>query len=177
MPRCGHCSRATANASCMTSSARSKLPRRPIRVARIRPDSSRNMRSISIRLPVAHRLAGWTGARLGPIAFDNWSYLDGAEARRRDAGRHCDGIVEILGLNHVKATKLLLGFGKGTVGDHPLLVPHANRGRCGNRLELLAGFEVPALRDALGQFPVFLVYVGLVCLGELVPVGFGVVDQ
>ena len=41
MPICGHDSRAAANASCMTSSATSRSPRRRTSVARTLPDSDR----------------------------------------------------------------------------------------------------------------------------------------
>ena len=41
VPSRGHCTSAAEKASCNASSARSKSPRRRMRVARIRPDSSR----------------------------------------------------------------------------------------------------------------------------------------
>src|SRR5450755_2191166 len=186
IPRSGHCSRATANASCMASSARSKLPSSPISVARILPDSSRNTFSISIRLP-ANRVAGWTSS--APVivfrrlvvnlhVVDNdRPHLERTEARRRNPRRQRNGIVQVLGLDHVEAAELFLGLRERSVGDHSLLVayPHRSRGRDG--LQLVAGFVVAAFDDVLGELAVFFVHGSFVGLGHFVPAGLVVINQ
>src|ERR671923_38266 len=95
--------KARAKASWAASSARSKSPRKPIRVARTRPHSSWKTRSI--RALHLHHGANLDGA---------------ARSRRRDPRREGHRLVEVVGLDQVVAAELLLGLDKRPVGGQGL---------------------------------------------------------
>src|SRR6185503_20207920 len=95
MPSRGHRSAAMANASCAASSARSKSPRKPIRVARTRPHSSRKTCS-SVLTP-------WLPIHLRGTDLDGATIAGG-----RDAGGHLDGRVEVVRLEDEQAADGLL---------------------------------------------------------------------
>src|SRR5438093_1249942 len=84
-------------------------------------------------------------------------HLDRARAGGRNAGGERDGLVEVLGLNHVEAPELFAGLGEGTVGRQGLAVLHAHGRRRGDRLQRLSRHVVSVLAG-----PASVVYV----LGE-----------
>src|ERR671937_579731 len=124
-PSPGHLPRATVNASCTASSARSMSPKTPIRAASDRPDSSRKIRPTSAASSLA-------AASPSPTP-------SGLEARERpDLDRHLDGLgdprrpgecgIEVLGLDDVEAAEMLLGLHEGAVGGHHLAAGDAHDG-------------------------------------------------
>src|SRR4051794_20077706 len=147
-PSRGQRSAAVANASWAASSASSKSPRRPTRVASTRPHSSRKARSISAL--VLHERADLDGS---------------AQACRRDPSRQLDRGVEVVGLVDVVAAELLLRLGERAVGGERAPVLDAyGRGRRG-RLELVAVDHAGGVVDR----HVLLVDGLLLVLGELRP--------
>src|SRR5256885_2068079 len=142
LPSRGQRSAATANASCAASSARSKSPRKPMRVARTRPHSSRKTCSISA------------------LALHDRPYLYGAPgARRGNARGQLDRGVEVVGLVEVVAAELLLGLGERAVGGQRLAVLDAHGGRGRRGLQLVAAHHARGLRDrhVLGEDGLLLV--------------------
>src|SRR5215216_2915462 len=124
-PSRGHLPRATANASWTASSARSMSPKTPIRAASDRPDSSRKIRPTSPSSSLMAALPSPTPS--------------GLEARERtDLDRHLDGPgdlrrptkrgIQVLGLDDVEATQVLLGLHEGAVGGHHLAARHTHDG-------------------------------------------------
>src|SRR4029450_10095227 len=114
-------SAATANASWVASSARSKSPKSPTRVARTRPHSSRKTWSIS------------------GLALHDRTHLDGAaHARRRDARGNCRGLVEVVGLEQEETAEVLLGVDERAVAQQCIAVVDAHRGRRTRQRWLLA---------------------------------------
>ena len=107
-PERGHCSSATAKASCRLSSARSKSPSRRIRVARARrrisPPPDSNMAASSAGFTGLGSLRGRTGRSMVPV--------------RRDSSRHGRSLVEIRGFDEKPA--LLLGLSERAVGAERL---------------------------------------------------------
>src|SRR4051794_24233226 len=97
IPRTGHCSAATANASATESSARSMSPRTRIRVAVQRPASRRKI------------------SASGSATFGGPD-LDRAFAGGGGLGRPVERGVEVGGLDDPEAAHLLLGLGVGAVG-------------------------------------------------------------
>src|SRR3954470_14780551 len=145
VPSRGHRSAAIANASWAASSARSKSPRKPIRVASTRPHSSRKVRSISAL--ALHERADLHCA---------------AQARRRDPRGHLDRGVEVVGLVEVVAAELLLRLRERTVGGEGAAVLDADRRRGRRRLELVAAEHAGRVVDR----HVLLVHGPLLVLGE-----------
>src|SRR5256886_3086958 len=142
VPSRGQRSAATANASCAASSARSKSPRKPMRVARTRPHSSRKTCSISA------------------LALHDRPYLYGAPgARRGNARGQLDRGVEVVGLVEVVAAELLLGLGERAVGGQRLAVLDAHGGGRRRGLQLVAAHHARGLRDrhVLGEDGLLLV--------------------
>src|SRR5215211_4513009 len=124
-PSRGHLPRATAKASCTASSATSMSPKARIRAASDRPDSSRKIRPTSA-------LSSLMAALPSPTP-------SGLEARERtDLDRHLDGPgdlrrptkrgIQVLGLDDVEATQVLLGLHEGAVGGQHLAVGHPHHG-------------------------------------------------
>src|SRR5215211_216297 len=124
-PSRGHLPRATAKASWTASSARSMSPKTPIRAASDRPDSSRKIRPTSPSSSLMAALPSPTPS--------------GLEARERtDLDRHLDGPgdlrrptkrgIQVLGLDDVEATQVLLGLHEGAVGGHHLAARHTHDG-------------------------------------------------
>src|SRR5215218_8426485 len=124
-PSPGHLPRATAKASWTASSARSRSPKAPIRAASDRPDSSRKIRP--------------TSAPSSLVAASPSPTLSGLEARERPhLDRHLDGTgdprrptergIQVLGLDDVEATEVLLGLHEGAVGGQHLAVGHPHHG-------------------------------------------------
>ncbi len=146
IPSRGHVSSAATNASATASSAASKSPpRRRMRVASARPDSSRNVRSMRATMaagstPVTagaavvarpgaarrRRLPRPPGsapprsdrsARAGRGRhLDDRADLDRAVERARAAGRRLEGQVDVVGLDDVVAAEDLLRLGERPVG-------------------------------------------------------------
>src|SRR5215211_2847806 len=116
-PVSGHLWTATTKASCTASSATSRSPKRRVRAATARPNSSRKVASTSA-VPTA------TGSVLGVV-------LEGAHLHRALAGgaalgRPPQGVVEVLGLDDPEAAHVLLRLGEGPVAGENLvpLGPH-----------------------------------------------------
>src|SRR5690606_24080754 len=74
-------------------------------------------------------------------------HFDAADTRWRDPRREMDRLVEVCGLDHVEAGKLLLGLGEGAVGDRHLAAAHTHGGRGPDRLQRLRGETVAARPD------------------------------
>src|SRR6266516_2871381 len=119
-----HLRRATANASCTASSARSMSPKTRIRAATDRPDSSRKIRPTSASSSFRAAATSPTLSGLGYVS--ERADLD----RLRDC---CGGLrrpgergVEVFGLDDVEAAEVFLRFRKGAVGGQHLVVGHAH---------------------------------------------------
>src|SRR5215204_3623404 len=128
-PSSGHRRRATANASWTASSARSTSPNIPVRAATDRPDSSRRIRPIAALSLVT---ASWSAAgRSGRHLGREGAHLDGGP----DEGRHLrcpdQRAVQVVGLDEVEASEVILGLGERAVGGHHAVPggPHHRRGR------------------------------------------------
>src|SRR5438876_4165144 len=139
---------AMANASCRASSARSKSPTRRISVASTRPASLRKMVSTSLGV-MAYATPR---SVVDPDRPDFDRAVPGARNPCRD--RQCR--IEILGLDQVIAAKLLVGLRERPVGGEGLAVAHPHRGRRRDRLQPVAGLEIAALDDGLGERAIFL---------------------
>src|SRR5512133_338120 len=137
-PRSGQLRRACTNASWTASSARSKLPVARIRAATARPASRRNRRSMSERAsPVVSAL------RFVRELLDR-PQLDGAVHRAWTTASRFYRLVEVGDIQHVVATKLLLGLREGSIRHDRLAVGSADRRSCGGWLQRVASHE-PAL--------------------------------
>ncbi len=113
-PAAGQRSAATRNASWTASSAMSMSPKRRIRVATARPDSSRKTCSTWLAAaPVTDSYAGssWNGRTSTGAAAG-----DGGLGGPRQRG------VEVGGLDDPEAAELLLGLGERAVGRHHVAV-------------------------------------------------------
>src|SRR5438105_4661122 len=126
-----HFSSAIANASCTTSSARSKSRSTRIIVAVTRPETSRKTRSTSVRV-VAMRQAYATRLGVLParLLVDHLHDLgcdrpdlDGAVSRDGDLGRSSERLVQVVQLEQEEPGQDLLGLGERSVGRDRLPVP------------------------------------------------------
>src|SRR5512132_2868430 len=124
-PSAGHLRRATANASWTASSARSMLPKTPIRVATDRPDSWRKIRPTSAWSRVAGSSPSPTRSGLGGGERPD---LDRLPDRRRGLGRPDQRGIQILCLDDVETAQMLPRLHKGPVGGHHLTLGHAYHG-------------------------------------------------
>ena len=102
-----------------------------MRMATVRPDSSRNSRAAASRASTS-----WM-ARPPRPAGGSRSCREGAGDGRRDLDR----VVERLALDHVVAGQLLLGLGEGAVREQHLAAAHADGGRRARRLQLGAAAQ------------------------------------
>src|SRR6266542_3789569 len=139
VPATGHCSSATANASCNASSATSMSPSRRISVARIRPYSVRKISSMRIAAQWEGYPTGRPRARDGRLArrpHPDGPHLD-REARphQRVPGGDRQHLVEVLGLDEAIAGQLLLRLGERTVRHDRLAVLHPHGGGGAGRLQ------------------------------------------
>src|SRR5258706_375382 len=143
MPSLGQCASAEASASCIASSARSKEPETRISPAMTRPNSARKTdstaRSVSPIRSGERRDRADLDAPLGPAA------------RRRDAPRPVDRLVQVRAFEEVVAPELLLRLRERAVGREELRFADAHRARRRRRLERLSGPVVAARPDALGE--------------------------
>src|SRR5450432_3053337 len=81
--------------------------------------------------------------------------LDRARLGAGNARGHGERGIEIPGFDQVVATELLARLRERTIGRQSLAVanPHGGRGRC--RLQRVAGLEIAALDDGLGEHTIF----------------------
>src|SRR5215470_18098264 len=147
LPVAGHCSTATAYASCSASSATSKSPSRRMRVARMRPWSARkvsSMRMVALgaqATPASERAHLDLLRRPGP----HRPHLDGVTGpQQRMPPDDGERLVEVLHVHDAEAAELLLRLREGAVRSlHAALhQPHGGRGAA--RLERVAGLVDPA---------------------------------
>src|SRR5882757_4782377 len=176
----GQRSNATANASCKASSARSKSPTRRIRVASALPASSRKVFSISVGVIGDTRSLGVVPGRRKASNSDvqlhtmvrYYASPRNDVARRRSIINHNrpdldrplpgagnprgdrEGGVEILGLDQIIAGELFARLRERTVGRHGLAVTDAHGGCRRRRLQAVAGLEMAALDNRLGEHAV-----------------------
>src|SRR6266436_19856 len=142
VPLLGQVAKADANASCMASSARSKEPESRIKVAMIRPDSSRNTDSTEVLASAICRTNRTTILRLLSPDWkrSNGSNLDAtfsAAANQRDFRGPPDRFIQILAVQNVIAGKLFLGFRERAVQRDRLTTLHPNGGGRAGRLQRL----------------------------------------
>src|SRR6187401_2656719 len=134
VPSRGQRSAAVANASWAASSARSKSPRKPTRLARTRPHSSRKTCSSSA------------------LPLDQRPHLDrAAHPRRRHPRGDVERRVEVVGLDEAEAAHVLLCVDERAVGEERLAVLDAHGRRGLDRLQLLAADDLrrPSDREVL----------------------------
>src|SRR5438552_16693070 len=156
-PSDGHLTSATRKASWTASSARSKSPRILISVARTRPVSSRKARSTTSRVTSAGDRAGELKVlRLHPFEFHERPDLDRSTLGGRDPGRGLDGLVDVVALDQVVATELLLGLRERAVGGHGLPVLDPDRGCRVGWLQGVARAHPALLRQPLAEVLVAL---------------------
>src|SRR5436190_10970554 len=169
-------SSATAKASCRASSARSKSPTRRIRVAIARPASSRNIFSIS---PGVICLAAWSpGMTASPSVIDHdRPDLDRTRLGAGNAGGNAKRRVEILGFDQIVAAELLARLREWAIrGQHFAVAdPHGGRGR--RRLQAVAGLEMAALNDGLGERAVVRHHLLPIGSAHFAEFGFVPIDQ
>src|SRR2546425_11115464 len=124
-PSPGHLRRATANASCTASSARSMSPNTRIRVATDRPDSSRKIRPTSAASSPGAASTSRTLSGLCCAEGTNLDRLpDGGGGLRRPGERS----VEVVGLDDVEAAQVFLRLSEGAVGGQHLALGDAHDG-------------------------------------------------
>src|SRR5579872_7338559 len=97
----------------------------------------------------------------------------GAGNSRRNANRG----VEVLGLDQIIAAELLAGFGKWAIGCEDLAVAHAHGGGRRRRLQSVAGLEMAALDDGLGECTVVRHHLFAIGLARFAEFGFVSIDQ
>src|ERR1051325_7363445 len=73
--------------------------------------------------------------------FHHRSNLDGAKPGGWNSFSDVHRLIEIAGLDQIKAAELLAGLGKWSIGHHPFPVTHADACRGGNRMQW-AGSEI-----------------------------------
>src|SRR5918996_418739 len=123
-PCFGQSRSATANASCTASSATSMSPKTRIRMATDRPHSPRKIRPIS-----NESSRGPTSRTRSGLAVAERTDLDRPTYGGSGLRRPCERGVEILGLDDVEATEVLLRLGEGAVRRQHLAPRHAHDGR------------------------------------------------
>src|SRR5215213_2223351 len=128
-PSRGQVSSARSKAPWAHSSARSQSPVVRIRVATIRPHSSRKASATAASTRPATR-GGLVGPppQLTTLPFPKRPDLDRAELRNRVPGGHLDGIVEVGALDDVEAPHLLLGLRERAVREQDLVFANPHRG-------------------------------------------------
>src|SRR5260221_6770698 len=94
--------------------------------------------------PLPFALSGIRGLRDRP-------HLDAADAGAGNARRRLNGVVQILGLDHVETAEPLLGLGEGAVRRRHLAVAATDRRGRRDVLQTVSGEPVPAVLDALGE--------------------------
>src|SRR5262249_34392911 len=151
LPVAGHCSTATAYASCSASSATSKSPSRRMRVARMRPWSARNVSSMRMVALGAQATPPSKHAHLDLLRRPgpHRPHLDGVPGpQQRMAADDGEGLVEVLHVHDAVAAELLLRLHEGAVRSYhaALHQPYGSRGAAG--LERTAGL-VDAARPQL----------------------------
>src|SRR5712692_7312922 len=122
-PSPGHLLKATANASCTASSARSMSPKTRIRAATDRPDSSRKIRPTS-----AESSLGAVSRTPSSLEDAERTDLDRVPDGRGSLRRPSESSIEVLGLDDVEAAEVFLGLREGSVGGQYLAVRHADDG-------------------------------------------------
>src|SRR6266508_763049 len=124
-PSAGHLPRATANASCTASSARSMSPTTRIKVATDRPDSSWKIRATSAWSSLAAASPSPTRSGLGGGERPD---LDRLPDRRGGLGCPDQRGIQILRLDDVEAAQMFPRLHKRPVGGHHLTVGNAHHG-------------------------------------------------
>src|SRR6266540_4855087 len=181
VPATGHCSSATANASCNASSATSMSPSRRISVARIRPYSVRKISSMRIAAQWEGYPTGRPRARDGRLArrpHPDGPHLD-REARphQRVPGGDRQHLVEVLGLDEAIAGQLLLRLGERTVRHDRLAVLHPHGGGGAGRLQRFTTLVEAARPEGLAELDGLLEDGAPFLHGHLVPPLLVLVDQ
>src|SRR6188508_601898 len=88
---------------------------------------------------------GGRGSLLGAdLQLANGPHFDAAELRRRNLRGELDGFVEIARFEEIEARELLLGLGKGSVGDAELPVAHTHCGGGVHGMKRFRGNEMSA---------------------------------
>src|SRR5215470_2768663 len=155
LPVAGHCSTATAYASCSASSATSKSPSRRMRVARMRPWSARNVSSMRMIALGAQATPPSKHAHLDLLRRPgpHRPHLDGVTGPQQwmpaDDGQ---SLVEVLHVHDAVAAELLLRLREGAVRSHHAALHQPHGGRGAARLERIAGL-VDAARPQLIAVP------------------------
>src|SRR5919201_1360460 len=126
---------ATANASCIASSARSNDPETRMSAAMIRPDSSRKTRSTALRasaiqcISVLRRVLLLLTRKLPQRADLDAAFA--ATTARWDLGRPGNRLVKVFAIKDVVAGQLFFGFGKRPISrkDNPIFPADSRRRR------------------------------------------------
>src|SRR6266705_1214700 len=127
-PSRAHARRATANASCTASSARSMSPKARTRTAIDRPDSSRKIWPTAGSSSLGTESMSCSLSGLGYVSErPDLDRLRDCCGGLRGPGERC---VEVVGLDDVEAAEVLLRLREWAVGGQHLAVGHAHD-RCG----------------------------------------------
>src|SRR5262249_15479010 len=117
-----------ANASCIASSARSKDPEMPMRLAIIRPDSSRKTDSAARRVSSIQSRILDPGPRLGAgVLKSHRTNLDATRVSLTFGGYlSCplDRLIQIRAIHDVVPGKMLLGFRERAIEDQGFAILH-----------------------------------------------------
>src|SRR3954464_1553964 len=102
-------------------------------VASTRRESVRYDSSTAARAAMKESVTGTPARTLRSAEHFHRPNLDRSRLGAGNARRHLDGFVQVLRLDHVEPTQLLLGLGEWPVCGAELPVPDAHRGRGGRR--------------------------------------------